>query len=499
MPITGNGLIEEVGNMYAQVERTKESKIRAVANSVVRKKGSGKHGFGFVDNRSEAVAQRKLQERANNNSAQQQQPIQKKENNTGLSDNLKTGMENLSGISLEDVKVHYNSDKPARFTAHAYAQAADIRVASRLEKKRGAEVMPVQLRKINDVVFTNDDQKEKFIGGYLAWVYDILVGENTKYEEVLELVSQREKNPEMNILIEENVFGENSECILPDFYIPTNIKVWKEFIQRVRNRDSLKIPARGKDVSQDLNVETEKGRADSLKFVSGKEKQNIEELGWLKGMKTVDKEKLEQLVSEIDKAKLTMNFSLDKLFKYTCPQILNAMQAMKIFQIKTNNTSDETLIKQRLAQEETLFGIAQNESNTRIRPLYAALNVGGSKYGASARNDYGMSYFILSDALKQKCTITLGDSFNASQALPYKKENIKTLIEIGVSNGELSLDYDPNKYIEVQIHDDVDIRKHVEHIMVSMLEAKIFDIRIETIIDLVKKLTDNSFVYMGQM
>lgn len=50
---------------------------------------------------------------ADNYVARQQQPIKKKANNTGLPDNLKTGIENLSGMSLDDVKVHYNSDKPA--------------------------------------------------------------------------------------------------------------------------------------------------------------------------------------------------------------------------------------------------------------------------------------------------------------------------------------------------------------------------------------------------
>ncbi|NQZ10619.1 MAG: hypothetical protein HRT35_25995, partial [Algicola sp.] len=37
----------------------------------------------------------------------------KKVNNTGLPDNLKSGMENLSGMNLSHVKVHYNSPKPA--------------------------------------------------------------------------------------------------------------------------------------------------------------------------------------------------------------------------------------------------------------------------------------------------------------------------------------------------------------------------------------------------
>ena len=56
-------------------------------------------------------------------------PIQKKANDTGLPDNLKSGVENLSGISMDDVKVHYNSDKPSQLQAHAYAQGADIHLA----------------------------------------------------------------------------------------------------------------------------------------------------------------------------------------------------------------------------------------------------------------------------------------------------------------------------------------------------------------------------------
>jgi hypothetical protein len=52
-----------------------------------------------------------------------------KPNNTGLPDNLKSGIENLSGMSMDHVKVHYNSDKPAQLQAHAYAQGSDIHVA----------------------------------------------------------------------------------------------------------------------------------------------------------------------------------------------------------------------------------------------------------------------------------------------------------------------------------------------------------------------------------
>jgi hypothetical protein len=56
------------------------------------------------------------------------------ENKTGLSDNLKAGIENLSGLSMDDVRVHYNSGQPAQLQALAYTQGTDIHVAPGQEK-----------------------------------------------------------------------------------------------------------------------------------------------------------------------------------------------------------------------------------------------------------------------------------------------------------------------------------------------------------------------------
>lgn len=55
-------------------------------------------------------------------------------NRTGMPDQLKTGVESLSGMSLDDVKVHYNSDKPKQLNALAYAQGTDIHVGPGQEK-----------------------------------------------------------------------------------------------------------------------------------------------------------------------------------------------------------------------------------------------------------------------------------------------------------------------------------------------------------------------------
>ncbi|SDU58396.1 eCIS core domain-containing protein [Desulfobacula phenolica] len=151
--------------MNTHADQTQENKSQAVSAVNSQMQSGGKSTFQFFDNRPEAVAKRKLQEMANNspiamqlkafqdmandspqakqvaqlqamsdNHSAQQQPIQKKANKTGLPDNLKTGMENLSGMSLDDVKVHRNSDKPVQLQAHAYAQGTDIHLEPGQEK-----------------------------------------------------------------------------------------------------------------------------------------------------------------------------------------------------------------------------------------------------------------------------------------------------------------------------------------------------------------------------
>ena len=74
-------------------------------------------------------------------------PIQKMENSTGLPDNLKSGVEKLSGESLNDVQVHRNSDQPAQMQAHAFAQGNQIHVAPGQEKHLPHEAWHVAQQK----------------------------------------------------------------------------------------------------------------------------------------------------------------------------------------------------------------------------------------------------------------------------------------------------------------------------------------------------------------
>ena len=77
--------------------------------------------------------------------------LKSERNNTGLPDNIKNGVENLSGQSLNDVKVHFNSDKPAQMKAHAYAEGNQIHVAGGQEKHLAHEAWHVVQQKENRV------------------------------------------------------------------------------------------------------------------------------------------------------------------------------------------------------------------------------------------------------------------------------------------------------------------------------------------------------------
>ena len=93
-----------------------------------------------------------------------------KQNNTGLPDNLKVGVENLSSLSLDDVHVHYNSTKPAQVQALAYTQGADIYVGPRQEKHLPHEAWHVVQQKqgrvmprmqMQEIAINNDQELER--------------------------------------------------------------------------------------------------------------------------------------------------------------------------------------------------------------------------------------------------------------------------------------------------------------------------------------------------
>lgn len=121
--------------MYTEKKNTGESE-----KNVQKTEVSGQSAVSFLDHRSKSTAQKAVE-------SYNSTPIQKKTNKTGLPDNLKSGIENLSGMDMSDTKVHYNSSKPAQLNAHAYAQGNQIHLASGQEKHLAHEAWHVVQQK----------------------------------------------------------------------------------------------------------------------------------------------------------------------------------------------------------------------------------------------------------------------------------------------------------------------------------------------------------------
>lgn len=68
-------------------------------------------------------------------------------NRTGLPDSLKSGLEHLSGMDLDDIRVHYNSKRPQALNAHAYTQGNNIHLAPGQEKHLAHEAWHVVQQK----------------------------------------------------------------------------------------------------------------------------------------------------------------------------------------------------------------------------------------------------------------------------------------------------------------------------------------------------------------
>lgn len=126
---------------YDEVAHTEQSSI---ANAVIQKKDD-ESSSEFVDNRPEMFHQQMVQEMADNSPqskeamqlqdlanqhSTQSPPETTKENKTGLPDDVKEGVENQSGYSMDDVDVYYDSDEPEKIGALAYAKGTDIHVKS---------------------------------------------------------------------------------------------------------------------------------------------------------------------------------------------------------------------------------------------------------------------------------------------------------------------------------------------------------------------------------
>ncbi len=154
--------------MKSFIDRSLNASERASTNHAMEERNISSSIPTMIDNRGAVMAQRQLMASIDRAAAPAQlsaeeetmqgkfdlmqrveeeemiqgkfESLQKQANKTGLPDDLKSGMEGLSGHSLDHVKVHYNSSKPASVQAHAYAQGSDIHLASGQEKHLAHEL-----------------------------------------------------------------------------------------------------------------------------------------------------------------------------------------------------------------------------------------------------------------------------------------------------------------------------------------------------------------------
>jgi hypothetical protein len=96
-------------------------------------------------------------EALSNPPAQVQREHMSAKNDTGLPDGLKSSIKALSGISMDGVKLHYNSSQRAHLNALAYAQSAEIHIAP--GQGREADVMGQRMLSIEQGVVQRVEEK----------------------------------------------------------------------------------------------------------------------------------------------------------------------------------------------------------------------------------------------------------------------------------------------------------------------------------------------------
>ncbi|HEX8920353.1 MAG TPA: DUF4157 domain-containing protein [Pyrinomonadaceae bacterium] len=164
-------------NAAASLQRAVNSHPSALrpADLLALQRTIGNRAVGrFFSNRPQALpSQSSAPANALQMKTEEEEPVQAKlestrgkENRTGLPDKLKAGVERLSGIAMDDVRVHYNSTRPAEVQALAYTQGTDIHVGPGQEEHLPHEAWHVVQQKQGRVkptlqakeVAINDDQ-----------------------------------------------------------------------------------------------------------------------------------------------------------------------------------------------------------------------------------------------------------------------------------------------------------------------------------------------------
>ena len=124
--------------------------------------------------------------------------IKLKENKTGLPDKLKGGIESLSGISMDDVRVHYNSLEPEQFNAHGFAKGSDIYLSLGAEKHLPHEAWHIVQQKQGRVKATKQFKNNREIN------------DNQELEEEANFMGDKANSISNNLSKIDNITQQNS-------------------------------------------------------------------------------------------------------------------------------------------------------------------------------------------------------------------------------------------------------------------------------------------------
>ncbi len=169
----------------------------AQRQTTARKKGP----FKVTSVHDSSSQSESLQRKADMVNAATQRAEAPRPNNTGMPDNLKAGIESLSGFSMDDVRVHYNSSKPATVQALAYTQGTDIHVAPGQEKHLPHEAWHVAQQMAGRVSPTTN-------------INGMPVNDNAALEHEADVMGEKAVQCKENAkLVKQCIFNQANECM----------------------------------------------------------------------------------------------------------------------------------------------------------------------------------------------------------------------------------------------------------------------------------------------
>ncbi len=182
-----------------------------------------------------------------------QEPVQKQLNRTGLPDALKAGVENLSGYAMDDVRVHYNSPKPAQLHAYAYTQGTEIHVAPGQEKHLPHEAWHVVQQKQGRV-----EPTMQMKGG-------VKVNDDSGLEreaDVMGIKVLSSKKPDSNEILSNTIINSDSNTLQMAGFITNTSPKENTAVSIIGNTTGVKVGDMGLPFTNGISSPTE--RAESI-------------------------------------------------------------------------------------------------------------------------------------------------------------------------------------------------------------------------------------------